>query len=30
LKEQKKGLKQKLLTNQVRVPASMLKEAADA
>lgn len=27
LKEQKKGLMQKLLTGQVRVPASMLKEA---
>lgn len=30
LKEQKKGLMQKLLTGQVRVPASMLKEAAHA
>ncbi len=28
LKEQKRGLMQKLLTGQVRVPASMLKEAA--
>lgn len=28
LKEQKKGLMQKLLTGKVRVPASMLKEAA--
>jgi type I restriction enzyme, S subunit len=30
LKEQKKGLMQKLLTGRIRVPASMLKEAADA
>jgi type I restriction enzyme S subunit len=30
LKEQKKGLMQKLLTGQVRVPASMMKEAAHA
>lgn len=30
LKEQKKGLMQKLLTGQVRVPASMLKEASHA
>lgn len=30
LKEQKKGLMQKLLTGQVRVPASMLKETSHA
>lgn len=30
LKEQKKGLMQKLLTGQVRVPASMMKEASHA
>lgn len=30
LKKQKKGLMQKLLTGQVRVPASMLKEASHA
>ncbi len=30
MKEQKKGLMQKLLTGQVRVPASMLKEATHA
>lgn len=30
LKDQKKGLMQQLLTGKVRVPASMLKEAAHA